>query len=396
MLAHSPPLPLTVDYYGSDGITAEDEEGLMLALEQRNRVRHLHLCFRVWKLQKLVMAIDREFPILEYLFVTSPIKDSTSLMLCSTLQAPKLKHLALWGFTYPIGPQLHPTAVGLVTLHLEIVHPFAYFQPNILLQWISFMPQLEMLFISFSFTNPDRDVEMPVTTPITLPNLRWLWFEGVSAYLEAIVCRVTAPRLKSMQIEFFKQLTFSVPHLVKFMNTTEILRFNSAMLCCYDEKIGVAMCLYGAETYVFGVSVGGWPLSRQVSSMAQILNPLSQVFSPVEHLTLRGKIYSLSSVEHNEFDRIEWRRLLRSFNNVKTLHVEGLLVEELSRCLRLEDGELPLELFPELQELTYTRSIETSDPFTSFIEARQYAGHPVTLIRHGDNHTIRRHALRIP
>src|SRR5260221_14675031 len=39
MLAHSPPLPLTVHYVDNDGITAEDEEGMMLALQQRDRFR---------------------------------------------------------------------------------------------------------------------------------------------------------------------------------------------------------------------------------------------------------------------------------------------------------------------------------------------------------------------
>jgi hypothetical protein len=95
MLAHSPPLPLTVDYTSKDGITAEDEEGLLLALEQRHRVRHLRLNLPVQNLQKLVMAIDEEFPILEYLIVSPPTKDSTVLMLPETLQAPHLRHLML-------------------------------------------------------------------------------------------------------------------------------------------------------------------------------------------------------------------------------------------------------------------------------------------------------------
>src|SRR5882762_8474715 len=47
MLAHSPPLPLTLEYASRDGITAEDEEGVMLALAQRHRVRHLRLSFPV-------------------------------------------------------------------------------------------------------------------------------------------------------------------------------------------------------------------------------------------------------------------------------------------------------------------------------------------------------------
>ncbi len=58
------------------------------------------------------------------------------------------------------------------------------------------------------------------------------------------------------------------------------------------------------------------------------------------------------------------------------------LMEELARCLRLEDGELPLELLPELQELTYYESGSADDGFTSFIDARQNAGRPLTLVRH--------------
>jgi hypothetical protein len=81
----------------------------------------------------------------------------------------------------------------------------------------------------------------------------------------------------------------------------------------------------------------------QVSAMAQITNSLSQMFSAVEHLTLVYEAHSRSSLEHNEVDRIEWRKILRSFSNVKTLRVEYGLEEEIARCLRLDDGELPLD-----------------------------------------------------
>src|SRR6266566_2754831 len=108
MLAHSPPLPLTVDYSIEGGITAEDEEGLLLALEQRHRVRHLRLVLPVQNLRKLVMAIDEEFPILEYLIVGPPVDDNTILMLPETLQAPNLHHFALNCFTHPIRSRLHP------------------------------------------------------------------------------------------------------------------------------------------------------------------------------------------------------------------------------------------------------------------------------------------------
>jgi len=113
MLAHSPPLPLTVDYRSGDGITAEDEEGILLALEQRHRVRHLRLGLPIQNLQKFIMAINEEFPILEYLIVYSSMKGSTAFTLPETLQAPNLRHLMLGGFACPIRPLLHPTAASL-------------------------------------------------------------------------------------------------------------------------------------------------------------------------------------------------------------------------------------------------------------------------------------------
>ena len=63
------------------------------------------------------------------------------------------------------------------------------------------------------------------------------------------------------------------------------------------------------------------------------------------------------------------------------LRIATGLVEELSRCLQLGDGELPLELLPELQELIYSGSGDTGDAFTSFINARLDAGRPITLAR---------------
>ena len=101
----------------------------------------------------------------------------------------------------------------------------------------------------------------------------------------------------------------------------------------------------------------------------------------MEKLTLEHGVRSRSSEEHNQVDRAEWHRLLRSFNNVKTLCVDDGLVKELSRSLRPDDGELSLELLlPELQELAYPGGDDTGVLFTPFINARQCAGHPVTLI----------------
>ena len=136
MLAHSPPLPLIIDYsYADWDITAEEEGRIGFAVEQYGRVRRVRLQMP-WisapNLQKLVMAIDEEYPVLEYLILESPKK--AALMLPETLQAPHLRHLVLTGFTLPTGSRLLTTAVSLVTLALVMNLPSAYFQPNILLR----------------------------------------------------------------------------------------------------------------------------------------------------------------------------------------------------------------------------------------------------------------------
>jgi hypothetical protein len=389
MLVHSPPLPLVLEYIiENEDLVAEDEEGAILALKQYNRVRRVRLDMPVTSLQKLIVAMDDEYPILEHLIISCPLEDKSSI--CQfpvTLQAPNLRHLALDGFALPIGSRLLTTVVGLVTLCLSIVHPSTYFHPNILLRWLSFMPQLEALIVDFSFPVPNRDVERqlthtPITTPITLHNLHHLEFRGVGTYLEALVHRITTPRLEKLAIFFFNQLTFSVPRLLQFMNATENLTFKSAKFNFYEERVYVEVYPHEeTEMYALSVAVDCWHLDWQVSSAAQISNSLSPLFSTVEHLTLEHEVHSQSFEEHNEADRAEWRQLLGSFKNVKTLRIARRLVKELSRCLELSYGELPLELLPELQELTYSGSGNTGEPFTSFIDARQVAGRPLTLTR---------------
>jgi hypothetical protein len=390
MLAYSPPLPLVIDYQlrRDDDFSAEDEEGAILALKQYDRVRRVRLVLPLARLQKLISAMEDGYPILEYLIIGTPIEYNSSIsMLPETLQAPHLRHLALIGFSLPIGSRLLTTAVGLVTLYLSMVHPSTYFHPNTLLQWLSSMPQLETLIISLFFPVPNNDIERqlmrtPIMTAVILPNLHRFVFRGVGTYLEAIIHRITTPRIEKLQVSMFNQLTFSVPRLLQFVSTTENLTFKSAKFEFTDKDVLLEVYPHEeAMTYALAVAVICYHLDWQVASAAHISNFLGPTFSAVEHLTLEHSIHSQSSEEHDEADPTEWCKLLRSFRNVKTLRIAKGLVKELSCCLQLDDGGLPSELLPELQELTYSGSGNTGDTFTSFIDARQDAGRSITLIR---------------
>jgi hypothetical protein len=390
MLAHSPPLPLIIHYAmkGRHITTTNDKQGILFALKQRDRVLRVRLStLDTSLLEKIIAVMDEEFPILEYLIIEPPSEDNrTMLTFPETLQAPHLRLLVLRGFALPTGSRLLTTAVGLVTLNLVMVHPSTHFHPNTLVQWISLMPQLETLAIYFKFSIHSRDVVVqhthtPIIAPVTLPNLHFFQFHGVSTYLEALVHRITTPRLEKLNIEFFNQLTFSVPCLLEFMNTTENLRFDTAAFRFSDRRVRVQVSCRGETGYAFCIRVYCWHLDWQVSSVAQISNLLGQMFSAVEHLSLEHEFHGRSSEEHNEVDRTEWRKLLGPFRNVKTFRIENRLVKDLSLSLKLEGGELPLELLPELQELTYSGSGDTGDAFTSFVDARRNAGCPVTLVR---------------
>ena len=94
MLAHSPPLPLVIDYFERyGGITTESEERVTLALTQRDCVRRICLDMSIINLQKLIVAIEEEYPILEYLIVWNRMEERTVLIFPETLQAPHLCHL---------------------------------------------------------------------------------------------------------------------------------------------------------------------------------------------------------------------------------------------------------------------------------------------------------------
>jgi hypothetical protein len=249
------------------------------------------------------------------------------------------------------------------------------------------MPRLEIVHIRFSFADSNRDVEgqlihTPITAPVTLPNLLIFRFRGVRAYLEALVRRIVAPRLHKLEIWFFNQLTFPLPRLLQFVDSTKNLRFKSAELWFSGENVGVELYRHAeTETCSLSFTIFCCRLDWQVSSAAQIFNSLGPMFSAVENLALENGVQSRSSEEYDEADCTEWRKVLNPFRNVKMLRIARGLAKELSHCLQLDDGEDSLVLLPKLQELGYFGKGNTGDTLTRLIDSRQNAGCPITVVR---------------
>jgi hypothetical protein len=387
MLAHSPPLPLIIFYLDTDiQTTAEDENGILLSLEHRDRVRRIGLSMPASSLQKIIMALDDQFPVLERMYIHS--EEDGGLILPKTFQAPLLRHLSLRHAAIPIASPLLMTTTGLVTLLLLTIPSCTYFPPSYILTRLSLMPQLEWLSICFCSPIPNRDVRMqllgiPTTTHVTLPNLRWFEFNGVSAYLEGLLSRVTAPVLNKLQINFFNQLTFNIPSLLQFLHTSESIVFDTVLLDFQRDSVFWMMHQHGKEgASAFYMTIMCRQLDWQVASTVQILGVPSPALSTVERLTLNCEEHDLLSKWLDGVNRAQWRELLRPFSNLKTLQVQEELVDKISRSLQSEDGESSLELLPSLRELESSGGDKAWHPFTSFINERRAAGHPVIQSRY--------------
>jgi hypothetical protein len=421
MLAHSPPLPLIIDYLYppiaddsddanslddadplDDYVTVKDEEGVALALQHRNRVRRIRIQMPTSNLLRLIMAIDGEFLMLDYLYFTRSSEYPTNLILPKTFQAPRLRHLILLNTAIPIGSPLLITCVSLVTLSLRDVHSldrhFSHFPPNNLLQRLSSMLHLESLDILIhslipkwetNYGNnwqntliPDWLERQSLLTPITLPNLRWFRFGGPMAYLEALLLQITAPLLEKIQILALFPRTFRGPRLLQFMNAAENLRFGSATFrFCVRVVLVWVYPQTGARMYSFFMCLRIGDLfvgsGDQMVYTTRIVRELTTVFSVVEHLTLENG-------NHIETwgAPTQWRDFLGSFGSVKTLLVYPGLVGDISRSFQLDKGESPTQLLPELKKLSYfATGRDAGDAFTAFADARQRAGRPVTLSR---------------
>ena len=362
----------------------------MLALKHRDRVRRIRLRISI-SMEKVIVLVDGEFPMLEYLCI-GPFHN-TWFPFPKAFKAPQLRHLISFNSTCPIGsPLLSSAAMRLVTLSLVNIPPSTHVQPDELLQRVSLMPQLEILWIELDRFFSEHYFNLGVTdahnaTHISLPNLRFFQFGGFTAYSEALFSHITATHLEVVRILFWEEQTFSVPYLLQFMNASQYVRLRLSSATLSFNVVGAVLSVYPHRTVkpsVFEMLIEGSP-GYKVLNAAQILNGLRPLFSSVGDLTLECEIDRPSPELEYETQSTYWRMLLRSFNNVKTLFVANDVIEKLSRSLRLDDGESLDEFLPELKELAYSPSNGNVDAFTEFIDTRQNAGHPVTLVRLNDN-----------
>ena len=388
MLAHLPPLPLVIDYRSTEH--AEDNSGILHAIQQRDRIRRVVLQAPHSTLEQLIMTIDELFPILDALSLLSTTNSEgcSEIMLPRTFTSPNLRHLALHSISLPTGLPTLTSAPSLVTLKLTDIRDPGYFTPEQLLTQLQHIPHLRELSIGFFVTLPNASADEELLhgpmTSTTLPALKWLAFRGESAYLESLVARITAPLLERFNITLFYDLIFTLPHLFEFIEKTEGFRHPVANIIFNKEA--VAFVIGPRDQFndgIFSLHISCKPFDWQIDSATQVCSSLAPVLSVVEELTLECDEQSLQEDWRNdsEIGGIEaWHGILWPFAGVKKLHIGHPLALEFSRALESDNAGLIAEILPDLQELqVIIEAQRAKNAFVSFIDARRDAGRPVHL-----------------
>jgi len=367
-----------VEYGGSlalDPPTPEDEDNIMAALKQSDRVSSISLTVTNSLLEKL-SAIERPIPELEDLVLLS--RDSVRLTLPSAFGwGTRLRCLHLTRIVFFALPQLLYSSRNLVDLQLrEVLNPWL-FSPEALTDALSGMAQLRSLSLHLLLTIDHIGVSLPSRKRVVLPALTRLDFRGITTYLEDLVAGIDTPRLGDIKLTFFKESIPDHSKLSEFIDRIPILKsYRRADILSSERAISISLKPPGTPARL-KLQFFNKPLSVRLSSLAQICIHSSTFPFNVEDL--RISVTRQPRRKDILCDR-QWLGLLSSFTGVKWFHLDGNLSTNIVRILQLPDSRHETVL-PALHKLYIPqpgpRHAPLPEAVVSFMTSHRLSGHPI-------------------
>ena len=380
-----PPLPIEIASWDSESY---DVDNIIATLEHPDRVRNIFIInLTCSQLERLVPMMQEPFPVLTSLQLwageTTPALPDMFL----GGSAPRLQALSLMGIPFPRLPRILLSATNLSRLTLERTPHTGYISPEAMVTGLSALTRLRYLIIQFisPASRPDRRGRRPPLTRVILPALEELEFRGVSEYLEDLVARIVAPRLRTFHISFLNQLIFDIQQLPYFIGHARILSSSSKATVIIVEDYVVIRLNPPTETNTwsdFRLGIYCKVVDWQVSSMAQICNQFSFFPSIVEQLTIQHRDIDWESTQQVDMDDTQWLELFRPFTAVRILRISRRMQSLIVPALQELTGERATEVLPALDSLyleDYQPSGSDQQAIEPFIAARQYSDHPVTV-----------------
>ena len=387
-----PPLPLTIVYNLTRGLSPNCEDNLLAALENPDRVISLDLCFTVSDLAKLVTALQKPFPVLTKLKLTLRfgVDQLPSGFLCGSM--PCLQELYLRHLPFPELPTLLLSTRGLVALYLSEIPPAGYISPQAMSACLSTLTRLTVLSIMFRLEDDDtfalpEEIEPATITPIVLPSLTSIYFRGICAYMEGLLAQIDCPRLRKIDLSYFyPSLGFQATQLSNFINRSE--DHQPSLFSKTEVNIGEEISLHvipkGPNSFNVSLSLRDFlqDFEWEVSDLLHVFSKFSQTLSNTHNLHI-----GFSGNRGTEMGHSEWVQLLRPFTTMKALMIYGDLAEDTALFLEEIDAEMATGLFPALEILCITKELSEfssssiAKSVAKFCAVRRSSGRPVTFLR---------------
>ena len=385
ILDHWPPLPIVIQYTGFSSLNplaTGDEDNIVVALQQTDRVRTIELTVTISLLEILATQPQGLFPALEHLELLTHTEAGLTLSdACFSGPAPNLRVLRTAKIGFPALPRLLSSAGNLVSLQLEAVPSTGYISPEDLIISLSTMTRLATFNLHFlsPTSRPISREHQPPQRRAVLPALEYFSFRGVSEYLECLVSGIDTPFLKHIFITFFNQATiFDIPKLSQFVCRTETQSSPDEARVYYSGNDISITLTRGDRPHRMELQVRCLPLDWQLSCMAEICEGLSLILSDVQQLDISPS--SPLQIEQDDVDPLPLLELFQPFRNVEMLRVAEEAASHVAYALGQE--HVGMEVLPALRELYIEGDGEFTSgkqAFSSYITMRQNSNHPVIV-----------------
>ncbi|KAI0300371.1 hypothetical protein BC826DRAFT_992917 [Russula brevipes] len=335
-----PPLPINIrhSYKGEGG----DEEGILAAFEQRDRVVEIVLDgVTPSTVVSLVTVMRESFPVLRHLFLGS---NYTPLYLPNAFfcgLGPSLRSLVLENVLLPSQAfrKVLSSATHLVKLWLSGL-PYTPFSPEAIATYIATLPNLEDFRIGFQRPRIYAYQAIPpLLTPAVLPALTSFQFTGPCGYLEDLVPLIDTPKLQTLSITFINR-RIHIAQLRRFISRVGWPKPPNRATVEFGI-LDVGLRFTSSDSFELAIRCSH--LAGQLSSMTRVCNELSPLLSHVVHLKLSVPGNRLAPRLIRPFDFTQWLQFLRRFMTVRDLYVSKKLGSSLASALQELTGEKSAE-----------------------------------------------------
>jgi hypothetical protein len=380
-----PALPLLI--FGRGDYTTGSVDNILAVLERSDRICEIHLeGISSLHLEVISAAMQVPFPELTYLGLYSNHK---SVFPYSFLggPAPRLQSLAFQGISFPGLPRLLLCATNLVFLQLFDI---PYIPPEAMVTALTALTCLQSLLLRSQSPvfRPDQPSRCPPpSTRSVLPVLTYIYFRGVSDYLDDIVACIDTPRLDDLSISFFIEIEFDTPQLIQFISRTPAFQaFKGARLFFKDghARIELLSQTPGSRVLNFDILCGdvGWQMSTLGKVCSSCLPPLSML----EDLYISVRQDS-GLLRPDDFENTLWLEILDRVASVMNLYLSGEAAPRIAPALEELVGARTMEVLPTLRNI-FLEGLQPSghiqEGIGQFVSSRQVAGHPIA-VSHWEN-----------